>query len=50
VFPIVLAKFFGGKPRVAVIVALTTSVISLLMTPFLLTVLFGFFGIEIEQN
>ena len=50
VFPIVLAKFFGGKPRVAVIVALTTSVISLLVTPFLLTVLFGFFGIEIEQN
>jgi predicted permease len=33
IFPIVLAKHFGGLPKVAVQVCLTTSLLSLILTP-----------------
>ena len=37
IFPIVLARHYGGKPEVAVEVCLATSLASLLLTPTLLT-------------
>lgn len=48
VFPIVLARFFGGKPSVAVNAVLATSLVSIAMTPLLLALGFGLFGIEIK--
>ena len=45
IFPIVLAKHFGGKPQVAVQVSIATSVVCLLMTPLLLTYALKWFGI-----
>lgn len=44
VFPIVLARHFGGKPGVAVNVVLTTSLFSLLMTPAILAIGFHWFA------
>ncbi len=46
IFPIVLAKYFGGKPGVAVQVCIATSVASLVMTPLLLTFGLRWFGIS----
>ena len=37
IFPIVLAKHFGGKPSVAIQVALLSSALSLVLTPLLLS-------------
>lgn len=37
IFPIVLSKHFGGKPSVAIQVALLSSALSLVLTPLLLT-------------
>ena len=45
VFPIVIAKHFGGKPAVAVEIVIYTTVASLLMTPALLTLAFWLFGV-----
>ena len=45
VFPIVIAKHFGGKPAVAVEIVICTTVASLLMTPALLTLAFWLFGV-----
>ena len=47
IFPIVLAKHFGGKPSVAVQVCIGTSVASLMMTPFLLMFGLKWFGISV---
>lgn len=45
IFPLVLAKYFGGRPGVAVQVILTTSAVSLLMTPLILLLALKFFSI-----
>jgi predicted permease len=45
VFPIVLARFFGGQPRVAVNIVLSTSLFSVLLTPMILTGGFYWFGL-----
>ena len=45
VFPIVIAKHFGGKPAVAVEIVIYTTVASLLMTPAILTLAFWLFGV-----
>lgn len=47
IFPIVLAKHFGGKPAVAVQVCIATSLASLMMTPLLLVFGLEWFGISI---
>ena len=39
IFPVVLAKHYGGKPSVAVQIVIATSILSLLLTPLL--ILFG---------
>jgi predicted permease len=49
IFPVVLAKYFGGRPSVAVQVCLTTSVASLLMTPLLLTLALRWFEIPLAD-
>ncbi|MCB1134495.1 MAG: AEC family transporter, partial [Verrucomicrobiae bacterium] len=36
IFPIVLARLFGGQPRVAIQVVLITSLVSLLTAPFVI--------------
>ncbi len=46
VFPVVVAKFFGGKPSVAVNTVLATSLASVAMTPAILTLGFWLFGVE----
>ena len=45
VFPIVIAKHFGGKPAVAVEIVIYTTVASLFMTPAILTLAFWLFGV-----
>ena len=45
VFPIVLAKHFGGKPSVAVEVCLSTSLASIILTPLVLLFAFQWFEI-----
>ena len=50
IFPIVLAKHFGGKPAIAVQVCIFTSVASLLMTPVILLLAFQWFGISIGSS
>jgi len=47
VFPVVLAKHFGGKPGVAVQVVIATSVASLLLTPAILSIALRLFGVEV---
>jgi len=47
IFPIVLAKHFGGKPAIAVEVCVVTTVVSLLMTPLILLLALQWFGISI---
>ncbi len=44
VFPIVIAKHFGGKPAVAVEIVIYTTVASLLLTPVILTLAFWLFA------
>jgi predicted permease len=46
IFPIVLAKHFGGKPAVAALICITTTIASLIMTPLLLLFALNWFGIE----
>ena len=48
IFPVVLAKHFGGKPAVAVKVAIATSILSLIATPLILLLGFRLLGIAIE--
>ena len=45
VFPIVLAKHFGGKPSIAVEVCLTTTAVSVILTPLVLMLAFQWFEI-----
>jgi len=45
VFPIVIAKHFGGKPAVAVEIAVYTTVASLALTPAILMLAFWLFGV-----
>ncbi|MEL7496373.1 MAG: AEC family transporter [Planctomycetota bacterium] len=47
VFPIVIAKHFGGKPSVAVQVCVATSIASLLLTPLWLTLGLWLLGVEV---
>lgn len=47
VFPVVLAKHFGGKPGVAAQIVIATSVASLLLTPTILSVALKVFGVEV---
>ena len=47
VFPVVLAKHFGGKPGVAVQVVIATSVASLILTPSILSIALRLFGVEV---
>ncbi|MFK7769860.1 MAG: AEC family transporter [Mariniblastus sp.] len=46
IFPIVLAKHFGGKPSVAVQIVIVTSIASLLLTPLLLMLGMQFFDVS----
>lgn len=48
IFPIVLAKHFGGKPAIAVEICIVTSLASIFMTPLLLMLAFGWFGISMN--
>lgn len=50
IFPIVLAKHFGGKPAIAVQVCLVTSVASLLLTPLILLLALQWFEISIGSG
>jgi len=47
VFPVVLAKHFGGKPGVAAQITIATSLASLLLTPAILSLAMKFFGVEL---
>ena len=47
VFPVVLAKHFGGKPGVATQIVIATSLASLILTPTILSLALMLFGIEI---
>ena len=47
IFPIVLAKHYGGKPNVAVQVCLATSLVSLVLTPAWL--LLGLHLLELQR-
>lgn len=47
VFPIVIAKHFGGKPAVAVEIVIYTTVASLLLTPAILTLAFWLFEVGV---
>ena len=46
VFPVVLAKHFGGKPGVAAQIVIATSLASLLLTPTILSLALKLFGVE----
>lgn len=46
IFPIVLAKHFGGKPAIAVQVCIVTTLASLAMTPLILLLALHWFGIS----
>lgn len=50
IFPIVLAKHFGGKPAIAVEVCVITTLASLLMTPLILLLALQWFGISIGNG
>lgn len=47
IFPIVLAKHFGGKPAIAVEVCVVTTVMSLLATPLILLMALRWFGVSL---
>jgi len=47
IFPIVLAKHFGGKPAMAVQVCVATTLASIVLTPLVLVFAFGWFGISL---
>ena len=47
VFPIVIAKHFGGKPSVAVEIVVFTTVASLVLTPAILTLAIWMFGVTV---
>ena len=47
VFPIVIAKHFGGKPAVAVQIVIFTTVASLILTPAILTLAMWLFGVTV---
>ncbi len=47
VFPIVIAKHFGGKPAVAVEIVVFTTLVSLVLTPVILTLAIWLFGVSI---
>jgi predicted permease len=49
VFPIVLAKHFGGKPAIAVEVCAATTIVSLIMTPVILLLALQWFGISLSS-
>lgn len=46
IFPIVLAKHFGGKPAIAVEICIVTTLTSLVMTPVILLLALHWFGIS----
>ena len=48
VFPIVIAKHFGGKPSVAVQIVIFTTVASLILTPAILTLATWLFGVTVS--
>jgi len=48
IFPIVLAKHFGGKPAIAVQVCVVTTLVSLLATPLILLVVLQWFGVSLS--
>jgi len=50
IFPVVLAKFYGGRPSVAVQACLATSLVSLLMTPLWLTLALRWFEIPLVDS
>ena len=45
IFPIVMAKHFGGKPTIAVQVCVATSIASVILTPLILLLALGWFDI-----
>ena len=47
VFPIVIAKHFGGKPAVAVQIVIFTTVASLVLTPAILALAMWLFGVTV---
>lgn len=47
IFPIVLAKHFGGKPAIAVEVCTATTLASIALMPLVILVAFQWFGIEV---
>lgn len=49
IFPIVLAKHFGGKPAIAVQVCAATTLASIVLMPLVILVAFQWFGIEVGQ-
>ena len=49
IFPIVLAKHFGGKPAIAVEACVVTTLASLIMTPVILLLALQWFGISIDS-
>lgn len=49
IFPIVLAKHFGGKPAIAVEVCATTTLASIVLMPLVILLAFQWFGIEVAQ-
>lgn len=46
IFPVVLAKYYGGKPNIAVQVIMTTSVLSLIATPTILMFALDWFQLK----
>jgi predicted permease len=49
IFPIVLAKHFGGKPAIAVEVCAATTLASIILMPLVILVAFQWFGIELAS-
>lgn len=47
IFPIVLAKHFGGKPAIAVEVCAATTLASIVLMPLVIMLAFQWFGIEV---
>ena len=47
IFPIILAKHFGGKPAIAVEVCVATTLVSLLATPLILLMALRWFGVTL---
>jgi predicted permease len=50
IFPIVIAKHFGGKPTVAVQVSVFSSLACLILTPGILTLAFALFDVDMKPT